>query len=58
MSTVQTRDIALVGSSEKYVRTAAEVMREMGVVPAGGLTLQTPAEFDPDDPASDRKSVV
>ena len=49
---VHTRAVVLVGSSEKYVRTAAEVMREMGVGHAGGLTLQTPAEFEPDDPAS------
>ena len=47
---VYTRGIALVGSSEKYLRIAAEVMLEMGSRPHG-ITLQTPAEFEPDVPA-------
>jgi shikimate kinase/3-dehydroquinate synthase len=47
--TVHTRDVVLVGFSEKHLRTAAEVMREMGGS-AGAITLQTPAEFEPDAP--------
>jgi shikimate kinase / 3-dehydroquinate synthase len=44
---VQTRGVVLVGSSEKYLRTAAEVLREMGGG-TSGITTHTPAEFDPD----------
>ena len=40
---VHTRGVVLVGSSEKYLRTAAEVMRELGPSP-GAIALQTPAE--------------
>ena len=47
---VHTRGVVLVGSSEKYLRTAAEVMLEMGGAKSH-LTLQTPAEFEPDAPA-------
>ena len=44
---VQTRGVVLVGSSEKYLRTAAEVLREMGGG-TSGIATHTPAEFDPD----------
>jgi shikimate kinase/3-dehydroquinate synthase len=47
---VQTRGVVLVGNSEKYLRTAAEVMGEMGAS-AGRIMLQTPAEFEPDEAA-------
>jgi shikimate kinase / 3-dehydroquinate synthase len=43
---MQTRGVVLVGSSEKHLRTAAEVMREMGGH-GSHITLQTPAEFEP-----------
>ncbi len=46
MSTVQTRDIALVGSSEKHLQTAAEVIGEMGAR-GGRITMHAPAELDP-----------
>ncbi|HEY1565840.1 MAG TPA: 3-dehydroquinate synthase family protein [Solirubrobacteraceae bacterium] len=47
---VQTRGVVLVGNSEKYLRTAAEVMGEMGAS-AGRIMLQTPAEFEADEAA-------
>jgi shikimate kinase / 3-dehydroquinate synthase len=43
---MQTRGVVLVGLSEKHLRTAAEVMREMGGEKSH-ITLQTPAEFEP-----------
>ena len=46
---VQTRGVVLVGTSEKHLQTAAEVMGEMGAS-AGRFTWQTPAEFDADAP--------
>ncbi len=48
---VHTRGVVLVGSSERYLQIAAEVMRELGSSP-GNIARQTPAEFDPHDPAS------
>jgi hypothetical protein len=48
---VHTRGVVLVGSSEGDLRTAADQLREMRPSP-GGITLQTPAEFDAQDPAS------
>ncbi len=50
MSTVLTRDIALVGSSEKHLQTAADVIGELGAR-GGRITLQTPGEFELDAPA-------
>jgi shikimate kinase/3-dehydroquinate synthase len=47
---VQTRGVVLVGNSEKHLRTAAEVMGEMGAS-AGRIMLQSPAEFEPDEAA-------
>ena len=43
---VGTRGVVLVGSSEKHLQAAAEAVREMGGS-AGGITLQSPAEFEP-----------
>ena len=47
MSAVQTRDIALVGSSEAHLRTAAAAIGEMGA-PGGRITLHAPADLDPE----------
>ncbi len=44
--TVQTRDIALVGSSEQSLRTAADGIRELGT-PGGRIITLAPAELDP-----------
>jgi 3-dehydroquinate synthase len=47
VSSVNTRDIALVGSSETHLKTVAEGIGELGA--RGGLiTMHTPAELDPD----------
>jgi shikimate kinase/3-dehydroquinate synthase len=47
VSAVQTRDIALVGSSKKYLQTAAEEIGELGAR-GGRLTMHTPEELEPD----------
>jgi 3-dehydroquinate synthase len=44
---VHTRDVFLVGPSEKYLRTAAEVLGETGAR-GGRIIRHSPAEFDPD----------
>jgi shikimate kinase/3-dehydroquinate synthase len=45
--TVHTRDIALVGSSEKALRAAADGMLELGM-PGGQITTHSSAELQPD----------
>jgi shikimate kinase/3-dehydroquinate synthase len=45
--TVRTRDIALVGSSEKALRAAADEIGELGT-PGGRITTHTSAEVDPE----------
>jgi 3-dehydroquinate synthase len=47
VSTVHARDIALVGSSEKHLKTAAEGLHESGTH-GGRITTHAPAEFEPD----------
>jgi shikimate kinase / 3-dehydroquinate synthase len=44
---VQTRDIALVGSSEQALRTAADGIAELGA-PGGRITTHATAEFEPE----------
>ncbi|MGH2895199.1 MAG: hypothetical protein ACRDPM_18305, partial [Solirubrobacteraceae bacterium] len=45
--TVRTRDIALVGSSETALRSAADGILELGT-PGGRITTHTRAEVDPE----------